>query len=75
MAVEKAKYLHKIEDLPQVNLTGDEKLPSMANLLLTDKMLISFIEQPADDHTMVTRISNHASRQALQLSCFAARTY
>jgi quercetin dioxygenase-like cupin family protein len=46
MAENKSKYLHNIEDLPIVNLTGDEKLPSMANLLLTDKMLISFIENP-----------------------------
>ena len=47
MAEKKSKYLHKITDLPLVNLTGDEKLPSMSNLLLTDKMLISFIENPA----------------------------
>ena len=46
MSENQSKYLHKIEDLPRINLTGDEKLPSMTNLLLTDKMLISFIENP-----------------------------
>jgi quercetin dioxygenase-like cupin family protein len=46
MAENKSKYLHNIEDIQIVNLTGDEKKPSMANLLLTDKMLISFIENP-----------------------------
>jgi quercetin dioxygenase-like cupin family protein len=46
MTENKSKYLNRIADLPRVNLTGDEKLPSMSNLLLSDKMLISFIENP-----------------------------
>jgi quercetin dioxygenase-like cupin family protein len=62
MAENKSKYLHKIEDLPQVNLTGDEKLPSMANLLLTDKMLISFIENPAG---CVFPVHSHECEQIL----------
>ncbi len=46
MAEQKSKYLYRKEDLPHINLTGDEKLPSMALLLLTDKMLVSFIVNP-----------------------------
>ena len=62
MAENKSKYLHKIEDLPRVNLTGDEKLPSMANLLLSDKMLISFIENPAG---CVFPVHSHECEQIL----------
>jgi quercetin dioxygenase-like cupin family protein len=43
-------------------LTGDEKLLSMANLLLSDKMLISFIENPAG---CVFPVHSHESEQIL----------
>jgi quercetin dioxygenase-like cupin family protein len=46
MAEKKSKYLYHREDLPYINLTGDEKLPSMSHMLLTDKILVSFIENP-----------------------------
>lgn len=42
-----SKYLRRMEDLPYLNLTGDEKLPSMTHMLLTDKIMVSFIENPA----------------------------
>jgi len=58
MPENKSKYLRKIEELPKVNLTGDEKLPSMANLLLSDKMLIS----PAG---CVFPVHSHESEQIL----------
>ena len=62
MTEKKSKYLSKITDLPQVNLTGDEKLPSMSNLLLTDKMLVSFIENPPG---CVFPIHSHECEQVL----------
>ncbi len=62
MPENESKYLRKIEELPKVNLTGDEKLPSMANLLLSDKMLISFIENPAG---CVFPVHSHESEQIL----------
>ena len=62
MSEKKSKYLRRIEDLPQVNLTGDEKLPSMANLLLSDKLLISFIENPPG---CVFPVHSHESEQIL----------
>ncbi len=46
MSEKQSKYNFRIEDLPRVNLTGDEKLPSTAGLFLSDKVLISFIENP-----------------------------
>ncbi|MCP4397448.1 MAG: cupin domain-containing protein [bacterium] len=42
-----SKYLKRIEELPYLNLTGDEKLPSMTHMLLTEKAMVSFIENPA----------------------------
>ncbi|UCG07876.1 MAG: cupin domain-containing protein [Desulfobacterales bacterium] len=62
MAKKKSQYCFRIEDLPRVNLTGDEKLASMANLLLSDKMLISFIENPAG---CVFPVHSHESEQIL----------
>ena len=62
MTKNKSKYLNRIEDLPRVNLTGDEKLPSMSNLLLSDKMLISFIENPPG---CVFPVHNHDCEQIL----------
>lgn len=62
MSEKKSKYLNAIKDLPQVNLTGDEKLPSMANLLLTDKVLVSFIENPPG---CVFPIHHHECEQIL----------
>ena len=62
MTEKKSKYLHRIEDLPRVNLTGDEKLPSMANLLLSDRLLISFIENPPG---CVFPVHSHESEQIL----------
>ncbi len=62
MTEKKSKYVYRIDDLPRVNLTGDEKLPSMANLLLSDKMLISFIENPPG---CVFPIHSHESEQIL----------
>ena len=42
-----SKYLRHMDDLPYLNLTGDEKLPSMTHMLMTDRVMISFIENPA----------------------------
>lgn len=62
MSEQKSKYFHRVEDLPRVNLTGDEKLPSMANLLLGKNVLVSFIENPPD---CVFPVHTHESEQIL----------
>ncbi len=62
MAEQKSKYLYRKEDLPHINLTGDEKLPSMAHLLLTDKTLVSFIVNPPG---CVFPIHTHEAEQVL----------
>lgn len=62
MSKQKSKYCFRIDDLPKVNLTGDKKLPSMANLLLSDKMLLSFIENPPG---CVFPVHSHESEQIL----------
>ncbi len=64
MSEKKSKYNFRIEDLPRVNLTGDEKLPSKAGLLLSDKLLISFIENPPG---CVFPVHNHESEQIMIL--------
>jgi len=46
MSDTKSKYLHQIKDLPRINLTGDEKLPSMSNMIIGDNIMVSFIENP-----------------------------
>lgn len=62
MTEKESRYLHRVEDLPRVNLTGDKKLPSMANLLLGKNMLVSFIENPPG---CVFPVHSHESEQIL----------
>ena len=47
MADTKLKHFRAIKDLPRINLTDDEQLPSMSNLLLGQNIMVSFIENPA----------------------------
>ncbi len=62
MSEKKSNYFYAIKDLPRVNLTDDEKLPSIANLLLGKNTLVSFIENPAGCEFP---IHSHESEQIL----------
>ncbi len=46
MAEKKSKYVCKIEELPRFNLTDNEELPSMTNMLMGENIMVSFIENP-----------------------------
>lgn len=58
MSEEKSKYLHRIEGLPLVPLTEQSK----SRLIATDKVLISFIENPPG---CVFPVHSHPSEQIL----------
>jgi quercetin dioxygenase-like cupin family protein len=58
MAKEKSKYLYHIEDLPLVALTEQSK----SRLVLGEKMLVSFIENPPG---CVFPLHSHPSEQVL----------
>lgn len=58
MPEEKSKYVHRIEDLPLVALTEQSK----SRLVATEKVLISFIENPPG---CVFPVHSHPSEQIL----------
>lgn len=58
MPEQKSKYVHRIEDLPLVALTEQSK----SRLVATEKVLISFIENPPG---CVFPVHSHSSEQIL----------